>query len=104
MNFQIPPHIQVLMREMREFVYEELIPLENSRLYGGHFGELLPILQEKRAMVKARGWWAPWLHHEWGAWVSPSPSTPISAKCWRTARWAITCLIAKPPMWAIWRS
>ena len=66
MNFQIPPHIQDLMRQMREFVYEELIPLENSRLYGGHFGELLPILQEKRAMVKAQGWWAPWLHHEWG--------------------------------------
>lgn len=66
MNFNIPPHVQTLMDKIREFVYEELIPLENSRLYGGHFGELLPVLREKREKVKSLGWWAPWLHHEWG--------------------------------------
>lgn len=66
MDFKIPAHVQKLMKTVREFVYEELIPLENTRLYQGHFGELLPILQEKRAKVKSLGLWAPWLHHEWG--------------------------------------
>lgn len=66
MDFNIPPHVQKLMDQIREFVYEELIPLENSQLYGGRFDDLLPVLREKREKVKARGWWAPWLHHEWG--------------------------------------
>lgn len=66
MDFKIPAHVQKLMKTVREFVYEELIPLENTRLYQGHFGEILPILQEKRAKVKSLGLWAPWLHHEWG--------------------------------------
>lgn len=71
MNFTIPSHIQSLMSEIKQFVYDELIPLESPALFGGEFAALLPILQEKRQMVKERGWWAPWLHHEWGGMGLP---------------------------------
>ena len=71
MNFNIPPHIQTLMTEIKQFVYDELVPLESPALFRGEFSELLPILREKRQMVKDNGWWAPWLHHEWGGMGLP---------------------------------
>lgn len=47
-----------LVREVREFVREEILPLEPAFLQHG-FAAVLPALREKRQEVKTRGWWLP---------------------------------------------
>lgn len=54
-----------LVREVREFVREEILPLEPAFLQHG-FAAVLPALREKRQEVKARGWWLPPFPREWG--------------------------------------
>lgn len=54
-----------LVREVREFVREEILPLEPAFLHHG-FAAVLPALREKRQEVKARGWWLPPFPREWG--------------------------------------
>ena len=43
---------------IREFVQQELFALE-PHIFTTDFNKLIPILHEKRAMVKELGWWAP---------------------------------------------
>jgi len=54
-----------MLSDVREFVVEELQPLE-PRLLADGFRSLLPTLQEKREKVKARGWWLPQMHKDIG--------------------------------------
>jgi alkylation response protein AidB-like acyl-CoA dehydrogenase len=54
-----------LLTKIREFLREEVFPLEREFL-SRPFGDLLPVLGEKRARVKALGLWAPQLPTEYG--------------------------------------
>jgi alkylation response protein AidB-like acyl-CoA dehydrogenase len=57
--------IERILPQIREFVQQELLPLEPTFLQQG-FGAVLPALQEKRQAVKNLGLWAPSLPPEWG--------------------------------------
>jgi acyl-CoA dehydrogenase len=65
MDFAISEKLQVITRMMDEFVAKELIPLEGD-LLRKPFREMLPILEEKRAMVKQMELWAPNHPKEYG--------------------------------------
>ncbi|MBA3242072.1 MAG: acyl-CoA dehydrogenase family protein [Acidobacteria bacterium] len=54
-----------LLSKIREFIREEVFPLEGEFL-NRPFRELLPALREKRERVKALGLWAPQLPKEYG--------------------------------------
>jgi acyl-CoA dehydrogenase len=58
MDFEISERIQVVLEMVNEFVDKELIPLEPEFL-NHEFVEMLPVLQEKRQMVKKMELWAP---------------------------------------------
>jgi alkylation response protein AidB-like acyl-CoA dehydrogenase len=65
MDFQIPEATQALLKQYRQFVDEELIPLERVFLMQD-FGAVLPTLREKRQLAKDRGLWLPQIEKEWG--------------------------------------
>lgn len=70
MDFSIPDHIQKMRADIRDFVDAELIPREASMdLNDGR--ALEASLQEVRAMVKAKGWWAPGLPKDVGGLGMP---------------------------------
>ena len=50
---------------IRQFVEEELIPIERN-WQTGHFNYLLPVLSKKREQVKSRGWWTPQIPQPFG--------------------------------------
>jgi alkylation response protein AidB-like acyl-CoA dehydrogenase len=54
-----------LLSKIREFLREEIFPLERQFL-NGPFRDLLPALRDKRERVKALGMWAPQLPREYG--------------------------------------
>ncbi len=78
------------LADVKDFVYTELIPLEPQLLSEG-FGSLLPILREKRQLVKAKGWWLPQMHtdvgglglsvHQFGQMSEILARTPIGHYC-----------------------
>jgi acyl-CoA dehydrogenase len=55
----------LLLSRIREFIREEVFPLERDFL-SRPFRELLPVLAEKRKRVKALGLWSPQLPKEYG--------------------------------------
>jgi alkylation response protein AidB-like acyl-CoA dehydrogenase len=58
MDFTISEKMQTILGMMNEFVAKELVPLEKDYL-GHRLDSLLPVLEEKRAMVKQMELWAP---------------------------------------------
>ena len=58
MDFSLPDETQELIRRVEEFVARELTPLEPAFL-SQPFRSLLPVLDEKRALAKELGLWAP---------------------------------------------
>ena len=58
-------NFEQFLADVREFVVEELVPLETQFMQDG-FGSLLPILQEKRNKVRDMGWWLPQMHGDVG--------------------------------------
>ena len=60
-----PQVIEKVLDTMRQFVREEIIPLEAEFLARG-FTAMLPKLQEKREMVKKLGFWCPQIPEEYG--------------------------------------
>ena len=58
MEFTVSEKMQVILEMMNEFVNKELIPLEPEFL-NREFVDLLPVLAEKRKMVKQMELWAP---------------------------------------------
>jgi alkylation response protein AidB-like acyl-CoA dehydrogenase len=60
MDFAIAGHLEPMLEQVRHFVDNELIPLEPIFL-NQEFRTMLPVLAEKRAQVKERGLWAPFL-------------------------------------------
>ncbi len=60
-----PQVIEKVLDTMRQFVREEIIPLEAEFLAKG-FTAMLPKLQEKREMVRKLGFWCPQIPEEYG--------------------------------------
>ncbi|MBF0395589.1 MAG: acyl-CoA dehydrogenase family protein [Desulfobacterales bacterium] len=58
MDFAISERMNIILDMINEFVDKELIPLEVEYL-NHEFVELLPVLEEKRSMVKKMELWAP---------------------------------------------
>ena len=58
MDFAISEKMKIILEMINEFVNKELIPLENEFL-NHEFHEMLPVLKEKRDMVKKMELWAP---------------------------------------------
>ena len=66
MNFDISDEIRQTLLTLREFVDQELIPLE-ERYLQSTFSELLPVLEEKRKKVREDlGMWTPHISREYG--------------------------------------
>ncbi len=65
MDFEMPARVKPLVSQIRDFVAQELIPLE-PRFLNGPFTDLLPTLQEKRRAVQAAGLWNPALPEAYG--------------------------------------
>ena len=65
MDFNIPEKIKIITGMMDEFVEKEIIPLEPEFLTKT-FREMLPVLEEKRKMVKQMELWAPNHPEEYG--------------------------------------
>ena len=65
MDFTTPPALATLLDRLREFLVEEVIPLEPIFLQNG-FAAVEPSLREKRKKAKALGFWLPQLSKEHG--------------------------------------
>jgi alkylation response protein AidB-like acyl-CoA dehydrogenase len=65
MDFEVPDKIKVITGMIDEFVDKEVIPLEPEFLTKT-FREMLPVIEEKRAMVKKMELWAPNHPKEYG--------------------------------------
>lgn len=65
MDFSIPAPTQEILDQIRQFVIDELYPLE-PQATGRTFRELLPLLHEKRAQVRQLGFWQPQIPSEYG--------------------------------------
>ena len=65
MDFTIPQHVQTITHRVRQFVDEEVIPLESELLHSGT-DLSIDALQALRAKAKAAGLWAPTMPKEWG--------------------------------------
>lgn len=62
--------MSISITEVRDFVNSELIPLENTFLQAG-FRAVLPILAQKRQLVKDFGWWLPPIAQKYGGLGMP---------------------------------
>jgi len=65
MDFEVPEKIKIIVDMINEFVDKELIPLEREFMKKG-IKEMMPILNEKREMVKKMELWAPNQPKEYG--------------------------------------
>ena len=65
MDFAIPRHIEAIAHRVRQFVDEEVIPLETQLLRNGE-DLSLAMLQDLRAKAKAAQLWAPTMPKTWG--------------------------------------
>ena len=65
MDFRLADHTNTTVRIIRDFVQQELYPLERTFLEST-FEKLLPVLDEKRRKVKGMGLWAPHIPQEYG--------------------------------------
>ena len=65
MDFEVPDKIKAITAMIDEFVDKEIIPLEAEYLRKT-FREMLPVIEEKRSMVKKMELWAPNHPKEYG--------------------------------------
>jgi acyl-CoA dehydrogenase len=65
MNVDTENEFSSLLSKIRDFLREEVLPLETDFLHQP-FRDLLPVLNEKRARVKELGLWSPQLPIEYG--------------------------------------
>ncbi|HOX00260.1 MAG TPA: acyl-CoA dehydrogenase family protein, partial [Deltaproteobacteria bacterium] len=66
MDFEIPDRMKVIIEMINEFVDREIIPLEPEFAHNRDFREMLPVLEEKRGMVRKMELWAPNHPREYG--------------------------------------
>ncbi len=65
MDFTVSEKMQTILGMIKEFVQKELIPLEPEFLTKS-FSEMIPVLEEKRQMVRQMELWAPLHPKEYG--------------------------------------
>jgi acyl-CoA dehydrogenase len=65
MDFEVPDKINVITGMIDEFVDKEILPLE-SEFLRKTFREMLPVIEQKRSMVKKMELWAPNHPKEYG--------------------------------------
>jgi acyl-CoA dehydrogenase len=65
MDFTVPENTQRMIQVVRDFLRQEVYPLERDFLHSS-FREMLPVLAEKRDKVKAAGLWAPHIPEDYG--------------------------------------
>ena len=65
MDFTIPENTQRMIHVIRDFIRQEVYPLDRDFL-NTSFRDMLPILQAQRNKVKALGLWAPHIPEEFG--------------------------------------
>ena len=65
MDFSTPRPIEAIVRRVRSFVDEQVIPLETELLRSGEDLQMAQ-LQDLRAAAKAAGLWAPTMPKDWG--------------------------------------
>lgn len=65
MDFSTPRHIEAIVHRVRQFVDQQVIPLETELLRTGE-DLRMDHLQDLRAAAKAAGLWAPTMPSEWG--------------------------------------
>jgi alkylation response protein AidB-like acyl-CoA dehydrogenase len=65
MDFTIPENTQRMIQVVRDFMRQEVYPLERDFL-NASFREMLPVLQAKRDKVKAMGLWVPHVPEAYG--------------------------------------
>ena len=58
MDSSVPESTQSMIRAIRDFMENEVYPLEHEFLKAS-FRDMLPVLGEKREKAKAMGLWAP---------------------------------------------
>lgn len=63
--FDLSPRLKNILSTIREFVREELIPVELELIHRGFYA-VEPMLNEKRQKVKASGLWLPQIPSEYG--------------------------------------
>ena len=63
--YDISPELKKTLAVVREFIDEEIIPLEKHFL-GHNFSHVKAALDEKREVVKKMGWWLPQIPQEYG--------------------------------------
>ncbi|HIP72966.1 MAG TPA: acyl-CoA dehydrogenase [Anaerolineae bacterium] len=63
--FEISPELEMILRTIREFVREEVMPLERPFLYRD-YDTLDPMLEQVRAKAKSLGLWLPQIPQEYG--------------------------------------
>ncbi len=65
MNLAISDRLKPMLEQIEKFVADELVPLE-AEFFHKPFGDLVPVLAEKRAKVKSLGLWGPQIPKELG--------------------------------------
>jgi len=65
MDFSIPAELNEHLEAVRAWVKAELYPIEGEFLKKG-FTAMLPVLEEKRRIVREKGWWLPQMSKEVG--------------------------------------
>ena len=65
MDFTVPRHVEALVHRVRQFVDDEVVPLETELLRAGALLER-DRLQDLRAKAKAARLWAPTMPKDWG--------------------------------------
>jgi len=68
MDFEISDKMKSILELIDEFVDKELIPLEQE-FVSKDIKAMMPVLEEKRNMVKKMELWAPQVPKEYGGWV-----------------------------------
>ena len=67
MDFNLPPEIETLRLRVREFIAEEVMPLEEDPDNFNEYENLkLSVLDEIRAKARAEGLWAPQMPRDRG--------------------------------------
>ncbi|MFP4446374.1 MAG: acyl-CoA dehydrogenase, partial [Desulfosudaceae bacterium] len=65
MDFEISDRMKTILEMINEFVEKELVPLE-PEFVNHDFAEMVPVLKEKRDMVKKMELWGPQIPTELG--------------------------------------
>ncbi len=96
-------HLQQLLVEIEDFLRREVYPIEQYARAKA-WNDILPLLEEKRRVVKKKVGGRPKFQKSGVAWASAFGSLGRSALCWAQPLTGIISSTPKPPMQATWKS